>query len=96
MGIALTDDMIRDFALAVEIEVGDDEVRIRRGMEAAFARIEKKVRRAASLTQGQKSDLRRMEAKSAPFNGRGFRGPERLDVIAQFMVDRVLEELSSE
>lgn len=71
---------------------------IRAGLEAVFEVMEARIRAAAYLTEEERSDFRRTEARTASFNDQRFagrrKGGDRIDVIAAFMIEKVLKELA--
>lgn len=73
---------------------------VKAGLDAVFDDLRSRIRAAAYLTEEERSDFRRTEAGTAPFSDQRFagrrKGGDRIDVIAAFMIEKVLKELASE
>lgn len=91
-------------SLLVNVETGmpSDDITplVRAGLDAVFDDLRSRIRAAAYLTEEERSDFRRTEAGTAPFSDQRFagrrKGGDRIDVIAAFMIEKVLKELASE
>lgn len=94
--ILVTDNLLRLFERAAGLEDGHHRRRTRAGLDFVFEHIEEKIRAAAHFTEEQRSDFRRAEARASQFNGRGFRGKDRIDTITEFVIGEVLKELRRE